>query len=117
MNYRPLRVAGLIQEELALMIEREVDLEPGTLVTVTGVEVDKKLEHARVMVSVVPHANTETMLERLKQAQGTLQHLLLKKLNIKPLPRIAFYADLGAENADRVEKLFIESEDKEDSAG
>ncbi len=110
MNYRPLRVEKLIQAELTHILQREVEQEPGTLCTVTGVSVDKKLEHARIKVGILPPGKEPEAMGRLKAAQGELQYLLMKKLNIKPLPRIEFVYDDGAENAAGVEKILLDNE-------
>ncbi|MEK7193470.1 MAG: 30S ribosome-binding factor RbfA [Patescibacteria group bacterium] len=112
MNYRPLRVSKLIHEELTKIINREIELE-GAIATITEVTVDKKLEHAVAKVSILPSAAAEKGIEVFRKAQGSLQHLLMKKLSIKPLPRIEFRLDRGAEYAARVEKLLIESEKNE----
>ena len=85
------------------MILREVELP--ALATITEVEVDKKLEGARVKVSVLPASGEEAVLAELTARAGYLQHLLLKKINIKPMPRIFFAIDHGPENAALVEKL------------
>lgn len=106
MNHRPERVASLIREELALIIARE--LEFPALVTLTEVEVNKKLETAKVGVTVYPSEQDEECLAVLKRAQGEMQHLLNRKLNIKPMPRIDFFLDHGPENAARVEKKLME---------
>ena len=46
--------------------------------------------------------------EILTSRAGALQFLLNRKLNIKPMPRIAFVRDLGAESAAEVERLLKE---------
>jgi ribosome-binding factor A len=43
-----------------------------------------------------------------EKSAGHLQHLLNKKMNIRPMPRIAFAPDRGLENAAKVEKLLEE---------
>lgn len=106
MNYRPLRVGKLIKQELSKIILREIEF-PGSLVTITDVEVDKKLENAKVMVSILPSSSAKEIFEKLKRGAGKLQHLLLKKINIKPMPRISFQIDHGPENAAHVEKLLM----------
>ena len=105
MNFRSERVGKLIREELSKMILREVELP--ALATITEVKVDKKLEGARVEVSVLPStaAFEKAVLAALESKAGYLQHLLLKKINIKPMPRIFFVIDHGFENAAKVEKL------------
>ena len=75
MNFRSARVSKLIREELSLMIVREMEF-PGALVTVTSVEIDKKLEHARVEVSVIPSSAAADALEALEKRAGYFQHLL-----------------------------------------
>jgi ribosome-binding factor A len=95
-----------MREELAKLIERELEF-PNALVTITEVDVNKKLDYADVKVSVIPSQFAPEALEKLVRAQGHLQHLLLTKINIKPMPRIAFSLDRGPENAAQVEKALL----------
>jgi ribosome-binding factor A len=74
------------------------------------VDIDKKMERAKIRVSVIPSAKEEAALEELARNAGRLQHMLLKKINIKPMPRIMFEIDHGAANAATVEKVFLEYE-------
>ena len=104
--FRSERVQALIQEELAKIMVREIEF-PDTLLTITSVEVDKKLDHARVNVSVIPSSSGPAALAELEKRTGYLQHLLMKKMNIKPMPRIAFVLDHGPENAAAVEKALL----------
>ena len=104
--FRSERVGSLIREELAKILVREVEFTEG-LITITEVEVDKKLEHAKVNVSVIPANTAEDALEILTKSAGHFQHLLLKKMNIKPMPRITFILDQGPENAASVEKVLL----------
>ena len=106
MNFRAERVSKLIREQLAEILVREFEF-PGALITIMEVEVDKKLEHAKVELSVIPSSKGEKALEGLDRMIGRLQHLLLKKVNIKPMPRISFSLDHGPENAANVEKLLL----------
>ena len=107
--YRSQRVEKLIREELSKILVREFEF-PAALVTVTEVEVDKKLEHAKAMVSVIPSLSGGFALGILDKNIGMIQHMLLKKINIKPMPRISFALDRGMENAARVEKVLIKEE-------
>jgi ribosome-binding factor A len=109
MNRRPLRVQSLIREELSKLILRELEF-PGALVTITEVEVNKKLDTAKVMVSIIPSSLAPKALILLGKSAGELQYLLMKKINIKPLPRIHFELDRGPENAAAVEKRLLENE-------
>jgi ribosome-binding factor A len=106
MNFRQARVGNLIQEELGKIIQREMEF-PGALVTITSVEIDKKLDNAKVSMSVIPKNKSAKILEMLDRETPRLQHQLLKKINIKPMPRIKFEIDFGAENAASVEKIIV----------
>jgi len=101
------------------MILREVELP--ALATITEVEVDKNLEGARVKVSVLPAKEAENVLAILAAHAGHFQYLLLRKINIKPMPRIFFDLDHGLENAALVEKLLgqdtIKAREEEKKSG
>jgi ribosome-binding factor A len=103
MNFRPLRVANLLREELGMMIARELEF-PGALVTITEIDINKKLEIAHVMVSVLPSNKGPEALKILQAAQGQL----VRKLNIKPMPQLHFSIDHGPENAAAVEKALLD---------
>ena len=105
--FRSARVSSLIREQLAELLVREFDFH-GALATVTDVEVDSKLDHAKVKVSVIPSERGVQVIELLDRSAGHLQHLLLKKINIKPMPRISFVLDRGYENAAQIEKKLME---------
>jgi ribosome-binding factor A len=106
------RVESLIREGLNEVILRELEF-PGALVTVTSVEVQKDLDYAVVNVSVLPNEKSEEMLESLEKNRRHLQHLLLKKINIKPMPEIRFKLDVGLVQAAELEKKFMELEKEE----
>ena len=107
MDRRPLRVQKLVREELSKIILRELEFGE-VLVTITEVAVDKKLEMAKVGVSVMPIGAAAKVLKTLGDSAPRLQYLLMKKINIKPMPRIYFELDRGPENAAAVEKALLE---------
>lgn len=94
--HRQKRIASLIQEELSKMICRTLEF-PDCLVTITGVEVGSKLEQAIVNFSVIPSGKINETLETLNRNRNHLQYLLLREMNIKPMPRIVFKMDRGIE--------------------
>ena len=111
MNHRPSRVSKLIQHQLGLIIAREIEFN-NTLVTITNVDTDKKLDRAVVNISVIPSSNQDNVLDLLNKQAPNIQHILLKKINIKPMPKISFKLDRGIENATRVESFFIDPQNK-----
>ncbi len=109
MNHRPERVSKLIREELSKIMARELEF-PNALVTLTEVEVNKKMEIAKIGVSVIPSSKTDEALAILEHAAGDLQFRLNRTLNIKPMPRIHFAPDYGPENAARIEKKLLDED-------
>ncbi len=109
--YRSQRVESLIAEELGKLITREIEFPVGSLATIVSVDVDKKMDRAKVRVSVIPSSADESALKILNSHVGELQHLLLKKINIKPMPRIIFEIDHGHEHAAIVEKILEDVEE------
>ena len=70
------------------------------------------MDNAKVKVSVLPSDKAAAAFKELEKNAGHLQYLLLKKINIKPMPRIAFAIDHGYENAAKVEKDLMEASEK-----
>lgn len=90
MNYRNLRVAKLIKEELGKILLREVEFGNSILVTIAEVEVFKDLSQARIKLGVIPPAASKEVIDLVNKQRPLLQNLLMKKINIKPMPRIIF---------------------------
>ena len=113
MSYqRHQRVESLIKEELNKIILRELEFD-GAIVTVTEVAVQKDLDYAEINVSVIPNEKSGGVLKLLNQNRRKLQHFLLKKINIKPMPEIRFQLDTGLARAAEIEKRFLEIEKDE----
>ena len=111
--HRPERVGSLIREELSMILLREAEF-PGALVTITEVVVDKKMDNAKVRISALPIERAEEVMRVLEHMAGHFQHLLNKKMGIRPMPRISFQIDRGLENAAVVEKKLMDVEKVEE---
>ena len=111
MKFRDQRAGQLIRDELSKIITRDVEIN-GALMTITEVDVDKKLETAKVRISVLPPSKTKEVFDLLNKARAGLQIILFKKLNMRPTPRIQFEIDRGLENAAIVEKTLLGEDNK-----
>ncbi len=107
MKYRIERINSLIREELGKILLKEVEF-PGALVTITEVKTSKDIDKAMVGVSVLPSEESGETLKILNRNIRHLQYLLMKKINIKPMPQISFRIDHGPENLAKVEKLLLQ---------
>ncbi len=111
MKFRNLRLVKVFEEELSIIIERELEFS-GALVTIIGVEFNDKLDHANIDFSVFPSEKSEAALKILNENRFKLRKLLSKKVTIKTMPQIDFKINRGLENAAVVEKLLIEDNNK-----
>lgn len=102
---RKLRLQEVIRQELAQMIEREIDLGKDVLVTVSKVEITPDLSEAKVFISVLPDKYLQEALLVLKKKIGFLQRSLNKVVNIKRTPKIIIKEDKGMRHAARVEEI------------
>lgn len=103
------RVESLIREELNKIILRELEFD-GALVTVTEVAAQKDLDYADIQISVLPTEKSGEVLKTLGKNRRRIQHLLLEKIHIKPMPEIRFVSDIGLEKAAELEKKFLDIE-------
>lgn len=108
------RVTSLIQEHLNKIIMREMEFglpgQGGALVTITEVVIQKDLDYADVYVSVIPDDRTEDVVMKLNGSKGYLKHLMIRKINIRPMPEIRFIVDTGMSHAAKLEKTFMQIE-------
>ena len=107
-THRPERVSDLIIEEMNKLLLKEVEMPSGALLTITDVEVAKDLSRAVVKVSVYPSDLGKKTLVALEKRAPWFQRTLLRKINIKPMPRLSFEIDLGPEKAAGVERVLLE---------
>jgi ribosome-binding factor A len=113
MSYRVLRVGELIKQELCLLIDKEINRRPDTLITVTSVDVPKDLNIANVRVSVYPESEMANILKELEKTKGEFQTILGKKLYMKPVPKLNFVEDHGLVNADIVDRELKKMKDND----
>ncbi|MEY4731223.1 MAG: ribosome-binding factor ribosome-binding factor [Candidatus Parcubacteria bacterium] len=112
MNFRALRVAGVIRDETAKLLLRDFDFD-GALVTVTDVTVEPSFAWADIFVSVIPSEKASEALDQLAQRTGDIHHYLNRKMNIRPMPRIRFAIDHGPEKAADIEKILLREDNTE----
>lgn len=113
------RVADFIQQELAVLISREVRDPRVGLVDVTGVEVSRDLSHARVFVTFPGRpqsannqadeqhnsTSTEERVEVLNGASGYIRSKLAKNSTMRFTPKLKFVFDESIERGSYLTRL------------
>lgn len=105
--FRIEKVNKLIQQELGALILKEIDIFPGTLLTITRVECSNSLFQSKIYISVIPEDKFEDVLSLLKRHIYELQQLLNKKMRMRPVPRIEFLKETKTKEAGRIDELLM----------
>lgn len=109
------RINELLKEELSKIIIQEVDIDSGTLITITKVDTSRDLRYATILISILPDIKSGSTLKILTKQIYKIQQLLNEKLSMKPVPRIKFVLDSGGKHYSELEKIIqkIEKTDKQ----
>ncbi len=103
---RPQRLALQIQQEVSLMISRDMKDRRIGFVTVTGVQLSPDLRHARIFVSSMgSETEKEESLQALNHATGWIRHELGQRIRTRFLPEIVFLTDTSQDYGERIDTL------------
>jgi ribosome-binding factor A len=105
---RPQRLALQIQQEVSLIISRNIKDPRVGMVTITGVDLSPDLRHARIFVSVMAAEKRAGTLEALNHAAGWIRHELGQRVRMKFLPEIVFKEDVSQEYGEHIDSLLDE---------
>lgn len=113
---RDSRLAQQIQQEMALILQREIkDPRLHRMITVSDVDVSKDLSHAKVYVTFLglDSDKVELNLTILNDASGYIRSLIAKRIQTRIVPTVRFYFDKSLDEGIRMANL-VESVRKTD---
>ena len=105
---RQQKIARQIQREIAEILQKDLaDTIRGKLVTVTTVRVSPDLAYAKVYISVFPFAESEAMLEAIKDKGWLVRKLLGARIRnqLKVVPELEFFVDDSLEYIENIDNL------------
>ncbi|OCX51112.1 ribosome-binding factor A [Mucilaginibacter sp. PPCGB 2223] len=106
---RQQKFAGVIQEDLAAIFQREgMSFLPNTLVTITKVRVTPDLALARIFLSFFNSANTQSALQTIKLHASEIRYKLGARIKdqVRIIPQLEFFIDDTSEYVERMDKIF-----------
>ena len=106
---RQQKFAGVIQEDLAAILQREGNnYLPNTMVTITKVRVTPDLAIARVFLSFFSNNNNQLALQTIKQHASEIRYKLGPRIKdqVRVIPQLEFFIDDTSEYVDRMDKIF-----------
>lgn len=100
---RTKRINEMIKREIGGILLTEIRDPRLKFVTVTGVEVSKDLQHAKVFYSYLG-SDRDEVGQALEKARGFVRLLVGQRVIMRYTPDIQFYYDKSIEYSDRVEQ-------------
>ena len=95
---RPRRVAGLLQKELAILIQQELADPRVKDITLTAVEMSRDLSNARVFITSMKGAESaQQAVTALNRASSFLRKQLRGRLDLRGVPNLKFVYDESVE--------------------
>lgn len=103
---RPTRLAHQLQQEIAMILHRELKDPRLGFVTITKVELSKDLRYAKVSFSCLGGGQErERSQEVLDHAVGFIHGLIKKRFRLKVIPELLFRYDESVEGSVAMEHL------------
>lgn len=106
---RQKKFAGLLQEELASIFQREgAAYLPNTLVTITKVRVSPDLAVAKVYLSFLNTNNTNLSVNTVNSHAGEIRYKLGARIRhqARVIPSLTFFVDDTNEYVERMDQIF-----------
>lgn len=106
---RQQKFAGLLQEELAAIFQREGAVYlPNTLVTITKVRVSPDLAVAKVYLSFLNTTNTTLSVATVNSHAGEIRYKLGARIRhqARVIPTLTFFVDDTNEYVEQMDKIF-----------
>ena len=94
--FRNLKIESLIEQELSRILAREFHVD-GSLVTISSVSVSKDLAKAEVKLSIIPYDKELEVYDEILNQSRHIEHVLLRKMNIRPMPKLEFLINSSEE--------------------
>ena len=106
---RQQKFAGVIQEDLAQIFQREgMNFLPNTLVTITKVRVTPDLAIARVFLSFFNNENNHLALNTIKAHAAEIRYKLGARIKnqVRIVPQLEFFVDDTNAYVEKMDRLF-----------
>jgi len=106
MKHRIERLNEQFKQDISIIVQQEVK-DPrvsGAFVTVLEVDTAPDLSNAKVYVSIF-YGDKFKIIEGLNSSAGFIRSLLLKRIQIRKIPRFEFFLDETNIRADRINRI------------
>jgi ribosome-binding factor A len=99
------RLNHTYQEEISMILMREVKDEDIKFVTITGVDTTSDLSFAKVYYTVLDDSKRESTAEALEKAAPFIRTKLAERIEIRHTPELKFIYDTSIAYGEHIDKL------------
>ncbi len=107
------RLNHAIQEEISMILMREVKDQNIKFVTITGVETTNDLSFAKVYYTVLDKDKMNETKEALEKASSFIRTKLAEKLEVRHTPELKFIYDTSILYGEHIDKLIEKIKEEE----
>ena len=107
------RLNHAIQEEISMILMREIKDTNIKFVTITGVDTTSDLSYAKVYYTVLNREKLEETKEALERASSFIRTKLAERIEIRHTPELRFIYDTSIQYGEHIDQLIEEIKEKE----
>ena len=107
------RLNHAIQEEISMIIMREVKNANIKFVTITGVDTTSDLSFAKVYYTVLDRSKMQETKEALEKSASFIRTKLAERIEVRHTPELKFIYDTSIAYGEHIEKIIEEIKEKD----
>ena len=117
-NVKIERLNHAFQQEISIILMREVKNEDIKFVTITGVETTSDLSYAKVFYTVLNESKKDVVEEALNKVAPFIRSKLSQRVDVRHTPELKFIYDESIAYGQHIEKVLeqINEKDKKQNA-
>lgn len=106
------RLNHAIQQEISIILMREIKDEDIKFVTITGVDTTNDLSFSKVYYTVLDESKKEKTEEALKKASSFIRTKLAERIDIRHTPELKFIYDTSIAYGEHIEDIISKINEK-----
>lgn len=99
------RLNHLIQEEISMIIMREIKNQDLKFITITGVETTSDLSFAKVYYTILDESKKDSVEEALKKSSSFIRTKLAERIEVRHTPELIFKYDTSIAYGEHIERI------------
>lgn len=106
------RLNHAIQQEISIILMREIKDEDIKFVTITGVDTTNDLSFSKVYYTVLDESKKEKTEEALKKASSFIRTKLAERIEVRHTPELKFIYDTSIAYGEHIEDIISKINEK-----